>query len=237
MGMRVQEGMNRIQKASYPGRGIVIGLSPDEKHFVQVYWIMGRSPSSRNRVFVQEGDFVKTDTVDKTQKVDPLTMYYPVKLLGGAHIVTNGDQTDTIYDALQNGGTFDSALMRRTFEPDGPNFTPRISGVVNLEDDVAYRLAVLKTVSGDERYCSRQFFTYETAMAGVGHCVTTYVDDGSPLPSFEGEPFAVSVYDDLQKTADAYWQALDVDNRVSMLVKFIDRKSGASQLVIVNKYA
>lgn len=235
--MRVQEGMNRIQTASYPGRGIVIGLSPNEKHFVQVYWIMGRSPSSRNRVFVQEGDFVKTDTVDKTQKVDPLTLYYPVKTLDASHIVTNGDQTDTIYEALQKGGRFDSALMTRTFEPDGPNFTPRISGVVNLADDVAYRLAVLKTVGGDERYCSRQFFTYETAIAGVGHCVTTYVDDGSPLPSFEGEPFAVAVYNDLQETANAYWNALNEDNRVSMLVKFIDCASGTSQLVIVNKYA
>ncbi len=235
--MRVQEGMNRIQRASYPGRGIVIGLSPSERHFVQVYWIMGRSPSSRNRVFVQADDFVKTDTVDKTQKVDPLTLYYPIKFAGASHIVSNGDQTDTIYDALQKGGTFESALMTRTFEPDGPNFTPRISGVVDLEDVVAYRLAVLKTVGGDARYCSRQFFTYETAIAGVGHCVTTYVDDGNPLPSFDGEPFTVALYDDAQETADAYWHILNVDNRVSMLVKFIDRDSGASQLIVVNKYA
>lgn len=230
------EGMNRIKNASYPGRGIVIGVTPNGAHFVQVYWIMGRSPSSRNRVFVQEDAFVKTDTVDKTQEVDPLTMYYPIKISGSSHIVTNGDQTDTIVDALQTGGTFDSALMTRTFEPDGPNFTPRISGVVNLEDDVAYRLAVLKTVGGDERYCSRQFFTYETAIAGLGHCVTTYVDDGSPLPSFEGEPFAVELYDDVNVTADAYWQALNEDNRVSMLVKFIARDSGASELRLVNKY-
>ena len=232
----MQDGMKRIKNTSYPGRGIAIGLTPDGSHFVQVYWIMGRSPSSRNRVFVQEGGFVKTDTVDKTQEVDPLTMYYPIKVHESSHIVTNGDQTDTIVDALQNGGTFDSALMTRTFEPDGPNFTPRISGVVNLGEDVAYRLAVLKTVGGDERYCSRQFFTYETAIAGVGHCVTTYVDDGSPLPSFEGEPFAVELYDDLQATADAYWQALNADNRVSMLVKFIACDSGDSELVVVNKY-
>ncbi len=234
--MSLQDRMNRIKNASYPGRGIAIGLTPNGEHFAQVYWIMGRSPSSRNRVFVQEETFVKTDTVDKTQEVDPLTMYYPIKSLGTSHIVTNGDQTDTIHDALQNGGTFDSALMARTFEPDGPNFTPRISGVVNLEDDVAYRLAVLKTVGGDERYCSRQFFTYETAIAGVGHCVTTDVDDGSPLPSFEGEPFVVALYDGLQETVDAYWNALNEDNRVSMLVKFIARESGASELVVVNKY-
>jgi len=234
--MRVQEGMDRIQNASYPGRGIVIGLTPDAKHYVQVYWIMGRSPSSRNRVFVQENDFVKTDTVDKTQEVDPLTMYYPVKVFGDAHVVTNGDQTDTIFDALQAGGSFESALMTRTFEPDGPNFTPRISGVVDLGDQVAYRLGILKTVGGDEQYCSRQFFTYETAIAGVGHCLTTYVDDGSPLPSFQGEPFVVALKNDLQETVDLYWNALNADNRVSMLVKFIDRASKSAAFTIVNKY-
>lgn len=235
--MHGQEGMKRIQDSSYPGRGIVIGLAPDGENFVQVYWIMGRSPSSRNRVFVQDGDFVKTDTVDKTQEVDPLTMYYPVKVVGPSHIVTNGDQTDTIADAIQGGGTFESALMTRTFEPDGPNFTPRISGVLTLGDESAYRLGILKTVGGDERYCSRQFFTYETGIAGVGHCVTTYVDDGSPLPSFAGEPFVVPVFDTVAENADAYWEALNEDNRVSMLVKLINCESGATQLAIVNKFA
>jgi len=226
-------GMDRLKNAIYPGRGIVIGQTPDGAHLVQIYWIMGRSPTSRNRVFVQEGNAVKTDTVDKTQEVDPLTMYYPVKIEGSAHIVTNGDQTDTIVDTLQNGGSFESALMTRMFEPDGPNFTPRISGIVDQSDDQAYRLAILKTVDGDERYCSRQFFAYETAIPGAGHCVTTYVDDGSPLPAFEGEPFAVELYDNLQKTADVFWDILDEDNRVSMLVKFIG--AGKSKLVIVNK--
>ena len=231
-----QAGMARLKEASYPGRGIAIGLTPDEKHLVQVYWIMGRSPSSRNRVFVQVGQDVKTDTVDRTQKVDPLTMYFPTKVHGDVHIVTNGDQTDTIYDAVRAEGSFEQALMTRTFEPDAPNFTPRISGVVDLNDDMAYRLAILKTVGGDERYCSRQFFTYETAVPGLGHCVTTYVDDGSPLPSFEGEPFAVALKNELQQTADAFWDVLDEDNRVSMLVKFIARDTGQSDLVIVNKY-
>lgn len=234
--METQAGLDRLTQAAYPGRGIAIGLTPDGTHWVQVYWIMGRSPSSRNRVFVQDGDSVKTDTVDKTQPVDPLTMYYPVNVTDGAHIVTNGDQTDTIYTALQVGSTFETALMTRTFEPDGPNFTPRISGIVDLDGAIAYCLAVLKTVGGDERYCSRQFFTYEIGVPGVGHCVTTYVDDGSPLPAFEGEPFAVPLLDDLQQTADTYWNALNEDNRVSMLVKFIDCDSGASEMVIVNKY-
>ena len=228
------DGMDRLKSATYPGRGIVIGQTPDEGHLVQIYWIMGRSPTSRNRVFVQEGEFVKTDTVDKSQEVDPLTLYYPAKVHGNTHIVTNGDQTDTIFDALQDGGSFESALGTRTFEPDGPNFTPRISGVVDLADARAYRLAIMKTVGRDERYCSRQFFDYETAVPGVGHCLTTYVDDGSPLPSFEGEPFAVELFDDIQWTADVFWDLMDVDNRVSMLVKFIgvDR----SELIIVNKY-
>lgn len=227
-------GMDRLKNATYPGRGIAIGQTPDGAHMVQVYWIMGRSPSSRNRVFVQVDDAVKTDTVDKSQEVDPLTMYYPVKIEGGAHIVTNGDQTDTIADALRSGRSFESALMTRTFEPDGPNFTPRISGVVDCNDSQAYRLAVLKTLDGDERYCSRQFFNYETAIPGVGHCITTYVDDGSPLPSFSGEPFVVELTKDLRENVDIFWDLLDEDNRVSMLVKFIG--SETSELVIVNKY-
>ncbi|MDA0709203.1 MAG: inosine monophosphate cyclohydrolase [bacterium] len=233
--MQTQAGMNRLKKSSYPGRGIAIGLTPGGRHFVQVYWIMGRSPSSRNRVFVQEGNFVKTDTVDKTQKVDPLTLYYPVKVLGTSHIVSNGDQTDTLLDTIKVGGSFESALMTRTFEPDAPNFTPRISGIVDLSDEVAYRLSVLKTVSG-EGACTRQFFTYDRAIPGAAHCVTTYVDDGNPLPSFEGEPFAVPVWDGLRETADAYWQLLNPENRVSMLIKFIDRDSGRSESILVNKF-
>lgn len=227
-------GMDRLKNATYPGRGIVIGQTPDGEHLIQIYWIMGRSPSSRNRVFVREGDFVKTDTVDKSQEKDPLTMYYPVKVHGNIHIVTNGDQTDTIADALREGASFESALMTRTFEPDGPNFTPRISGIIDQDDSQAYRLAILKTVGGDEGYCSRQFFDYETAVSGVGHCITTYVDDGSPLPSFEGEPFAVELFDDIRQTADVFWDLMDVGNRVSMLVKFIGMDK--SEVIIVNKY-
>ena len=160
--MNIDTDMNRLKNATYPGRGIVIGQTPDGTCMVQIYWIMGRSPSSRNRVFVREGDAVKTDTVDKSQDVDPLTLYYPIKVLGDAHIVTNGDQTDTIVHTLQNGGSFESALKTRTYEPDAPNFTPRISGLTDLSAPQAYRLSVLKTVGGDARYCSRQFFDYET---------------------------------------------------------------------------
>ena len=166
--MNINTDMNRLKNATYPGRGIVIGQTPDTSCMVQIYWIMGRSPSSRNRVFVREGDAVKTDTVDKSHDIDPLTMYYPIRVLGNAHIVTNGDQTDTIVHTLQNGGSFESALKKRTYEPDAPNFTPRISGLTDMGDAQAYRLSVLKTVGGDARYCSRQFFNYETAIPGTG---------------------------------------------------------------------
>ena len=232
--MTIDADMERLKNATYPGRGIVIGQTPNTSCMVQIYWIMGRSPSSRNRVFVREGDAVKTDTVDKSHDIDPLTMYYPIRVLGDAHIVTNGDQTDTIVHALQNGGSFESALKKRTYEPDAPNFTPRISGLTDLGDSQAYRLSVLKTVGGDARYCSRQFFNYETAIPGTGHCITTYIDDGNPLPSFQGEPYAVELFDDIQQTADIFWSLLDEDNRVSLLVKYIHPET--ADLVIVNKY-
>jgi len=235
--MNASAGMERLKGSRYPGRGIVIGMTPDEKHLVQIYWIMGRSPSSRNRIFVREGDGVKTDAVDTSQKVDPLTMYYPVRVAEGTHVVSNGDQTDTICEALKRGGTFEAALMTRTFEPDGPNYTPRISGIVDLKNRAhAYQIAILKTVGGDARYCSRQFFNYETAIPGVGHCMTTYIDDDQPLPSFEGEPFCVALGNDLAQTATVFWEMLDEDNRVSLLVKFIDVSSGAWALTLVNKF-
>ena len=225
---------DRLKNATYPGRGIAIGQTPDGAAMVQIYWIMGRSASSRNRVFVRAGDAVKTDAIDKSQAIDPLTAYHPIAVWRDAHVVTNGDQTDTIVHALQNGGSFESALRTRTFEPDAPHFTPRISGLVKWGDAHAYRLAILKTVNGDARYCSRQFFDYETAIPGVGHCITTYVDDGTPLPSFEGEPFAVNLFDDMRQTADVFWDLLNRDNRVSLLVKFI--RPDTFDLVIVNKY-
>jgi len=226
-----------LSESVYPGRGIVIGQTPDARAYVQVYWIMGRSPTSRNRVFITEGDFVKTDTVDKSQEVDPLTLYYPAKTLNGCHIITNGDQTDTIYEALQDGGSFASALDTRTFEPDGPNFTPRISGVVDLNDkDYAYRLCVIKTLANNPDYCTRQYFGYAQAVPGLGHCITTYPDDGSPLPSFSGEPFLVELFDDLERTTEFYWDILNADNRVSLMAKFIDVSTGATQLKIINKY-
>ncbi len=226
-----------LKESAYPGRGIVIGQTPNAKAMVQVYWIMGRSPSSRNRVFVEEIGFVKTDTVDKSVPVDPLTMYYPVKSVGNCHVVTNGDQTDTICDSMESGGSFEAALNTRTYEPDEPNYTPRISGVVNLDDKThAYQLCVLKTVAGNPDWCSRQYFGYETAIPGSGHCITTYRDDGDPLPSFEGEPIAVELLDEIGETCDFYWDLLNDDNKVSLLVKFIDLSTKETSLKIANKY-
>lgn len=238
MNSRPEPRLDLIEKSAYPGRGIAIGMTPDANHMVQVYWIMGRSPSSRNRVFVEEPDGVRTDTVDKSAPVDPLTMYYPVRAIGNCHIVTNGDQTDTIYVAVQLGSTFESALNTRTFEPDQPNYTPRISGVVDLDSKVsAYQLAVLKAIDHNPKYCTRHFFNYEAAIPGIGHCITTYPDDGSPLPSFAGEPLPVPMVNGLEATRDLYWNALNQDNRVSLLVKFIHTGSRESQLTIVNKYS
>lgn len=237
MGQGIEPATHILKDSAYPGRGIVIGQSPDAKHMVQVYWIMGRSPSSRNRVFITEGDFVKTDTVDKSQKVDPLTLYYPVKAIRNAHIVTNGDQTDTIYSALQDGGSFETALNTRTFEPDAPNYTPRISGLADLDDaQYAYKLCVTKSIAHNADYCTRHFFGYEKAIPGMGHCVTTYPGDGSPLPSFAGEPLAVELFNDIVYTSEFYWDVLNEDNRVSLLVKFIDLATKETELKIVNKY-
>ncbi|MFC0213388.1 IMP cyclohydrolase [Paenibacillus chartarius] len=223
---------------SYPGRGIVIGLTPDGTRFVQVYWIMGRSENSRNRIFVEEPNgFLRTEAADPAKLSDPsLIIYYPVRHVGGAHIVTNGDQTDTIYEALQNGGTFESALATRTYEPDGPNFTPRISGIVDLGDKQnAYKLSILKSNDNDESQTKRQYFHYEQAIAGYGHFISTYQGDGNPLPSFDGEPRLAPLFDDAGETARYYWDLLNADNRISLLVKTIRRDNGEAVLTVINK--
>ena len=230
--------MQALRRNAYPGRGIVIGLTPDATRFVQVYWIMGRSANSRNRIFVQEGDTVRTAPYDASKVEDPsLIIYNCTRALGRQHVVSNGDQTDTIVDALMHQDTFEAGLFTRTFEPDAPNFTPRIAGLVDLDDLVhAYSLAVLKSADPAGEGCTRQFFHYETAVPGLGHCVTTYVGDGSPLPAFEGEPYVLPLDDDIDRIAETYWGALNADNRVSMLVKTIDADSGSSDLRILNKH-
>ncbi len=234
----VQTNMHALEANEYPGRGIVIGQTPDAGRLMQVYWIMGRSENSRNRVFLCEGDVVRTHPYDESKVDDPsLIIYNCVRICGTAHVVTNGDQTDTICDALEGDGTFESALCTRTFEPDAPNFTPRISGVADLADDLhAYKLAILKAIENDGGHCTRQFFNYETPIPGVGHCVTTYAGNGSPLPAFVGEPYMVRILDDVQATADMYWEHLNEDNKISLLVKAIDSASGETEAVVINKH-
>ena len=229
--------IDRIRNATYPGRGIVIGQSPDQSRILQVYWIMGRSEGSRNRIFIHEKDTVRTWAFDESIVPDlSLVVYHPIRIHGACHIVTNGDQTDTIVDHLSQGGTFESALDTRSFEPDPPILTPRISGIVDLDDEnVAYRLAVLKTVGKSADHPTRHYFTYERFLPGYGHCITTYDDDGDPVPSFSGEPYLVELTNDPNETAQIFWDALDEDNRVSLLVKSI-RADGSSDIILINKH-
>ncbi|WP_426449804.1 IMP cyclohydrolase [Paenibacillus sp. S-38] len=230
--------LKSLQENVYPGRGIVIGQTPDGSKLVQVYWIMGRSENSRNRVFIQEDNgFLRTEAKDPAKLTDPsLIIYYPVKHLGGAHIVTNGDQTDTIHEALEQGGTFESALAFRTYEPDASNFTPRISGLVDLADEqFAYKLSILKSSGNTEDQTLRHTFTYEKALPGYGHCIHTYAGDGNPLPSFQGEPQLVPLANDAQTIAETYWNALNEENRISLLVKTISLETAEAELLVINK--
>lgn len=230
--------VQRLNKNSYPGRGIIIGLTPDATRYVQVYWIMGRSENSRNRVFVPEANgFLRTEARDPAKLTDPsLIIYYPLRHEDGAHIVTNGDQTDTIWKSLMSGGTFEGALATRTYEPDPPNFTPRISGIVDLNDaQNAYKLSILKSNENDESQTKRQYFHYEQAIAGYGHFISTYVGDGNPLPSFAGEPQVAPLFDSPEETARFYWELLDADNKISLLVKTIRISDGESTLTVVNR--
>ena len=228
----------KLKENSYPGRGIVIGLTPDGTRYVQVYWIMGRSENSRNRIFVAEPDgSVRTEAKDPAKLTNPsLVIYYPVRQIGQAHIVTNGDQTDTIRDALAAGGSFEEALSARTFEPDAPHYTPRISGIVDLADrSCAYKLSILKTNGGDPAQTLRYFFHYERAVPGLGHGIHTYAGDGNPLPSFEGEPVPLPLFDDAADTASFYWERLNADNKIALLVKTIRIANGETDTFIVNK--
>ncbi len=219
----------------YPGRGVLIGRSACGKKSVIVYFIMGRSENSRNRVFVREGDDFRTRAFDPSKMVDPsLIIYYPLRVLGGETIVTNGDQTDTIYDFLKAGKSFEDALRTRTFEPDGPNFTPRISGVVRA--DGSYSLSILKTEEGDESRTRRYFFDYDGEKPGLGHIIHTYSGDGSPLPSFAGEPVQIEISAGCEKYARRVWESLNADNRVSLLSVFTDLETGERESFVINKH-
>ena len=222
-----------LSQNSYPGRGIVIGRSQDGAHMAIAYFIMGRSQNSRNRVFVPWEEGIRTQAFDPSKMEDPsLIIYAPVRVLDGRTIVTNGDQTDTVYDFMAQGKTFEDALRTRTFEPDGPNFTPRISGLV---EGSRYRLSILKSDNGDENCAQRFFFEYDNTKAGEGHFIHTYRCDGNPIPSFEGEPERVTISGDLDEFTKTVWESLNEDNKVSLFTRFIDLTTGKFETRIVNK--
>lgn len=226
-----------LQENAYPGRGIVIGKSADGTKAVTAYFIMGRSSNSRNRVFVEEGEGIRTEAFDPSKLEDPsLIIYAPVRVLGNKTIVTNGDQTDTVYDGLSAGLTFEQSLTSREFEPDGPNYTPRISGVMHVEDGkYDYAMSILKSNNGNPDACNRYTFAYENPVAGEGHFIHTYMHDGNPLPSFEGEPKLVGIEDDIDAFAEKIWNSLNEDNKVSLFVRFIDISTGTYETRIINK--
>lgn len=226
-----------LQGNSYPGRGIIIGRSADGSKAVTAYFIMGRSENSRNRVFVEDGEGIRTQAFDPSKLTDPsLIIYAPVRVLGNKTIVTNGDQTDTIYELMDKQQTFEQALRTREFEPDAPNYTPRISGILHVEGgSYNYALSILKSDNGDPSSCLRYTFAYSNAKAGEGRFIHTYQGDGNPLPSFEGEPTLVEIPDDLDAFTQQIWENLNKDNKVSLFVRFIDIKTGAYESRIVNK--
>ena len=222
-----------LKNNTYPGRGIVIGTDAAGEHAVIAYFIMGRSSNSRNRIFVAEGEELKTQAFDEAKLEDPsLIIYYPVRVIDGKTIVTNGDQTDTVRDALRLGGTFESALRTRRFEPDAPNFTPRISGIV--EADGSYKLSILKSADGNPAYDRRYFFEYG-AEKGIGQFIHTYRCDGNPIPSFAGEPETVAIEGDIDTFTADVWNSLNQDNKISLFVRYIDIKTGETETRIINK--
>ena len=226
-----------LKNNSYPGRGIIIGRSADGTKAVTAYFIMGRSENSRNRVFVTEGEGIRTEAFDPSKLTDPsLIIYAPVRVLGNKTIVTNGDQTDTIYEGMDKQLTFEQSLRSRKFEPDGPNYTPRISGVMHIENgNFNYAMSILKSNNGNPDSCNRYTFAYENPVAGEAHFIHTYMHDGNPLPSFEGEPKLVEAMDNMEEFADLLWNSLNEENKVSLFVRYIDIETGNYETKIVNK--
>lgn len=226
-----------LKANSYPGRGIVIGRSKDGRYAVTAYFIMGRSSNSRNRIFVEEGEGIRTEAFDPSKLEDPsLIIYAPVRVLGNRTIVTNGDQTDTVYEGFEKGLTFEEALRSREFEPDAPNYTPRISGVMQVENgSCRYAMSILKSNDGDGASCLRYTFDYENPAAGEGRFIHTYMHDGTPLPSFAGEPKKVEISDDMEAFTEMLWNSLNEENKVSLFVRYIDIATGEYRTKIVNK--
>ena len=235
--MKILNLAEELRGNAYPGRGIVIGRTPDGKKAVTAYFIMGRSENSRNRVFVEDGAGIRTQAFDPSKLTDPsLIIYAPVRVLGNKTIVTNGDQTDTIYEGMDKQLTFEQSLRSREFEPDGPNYTPRISGVMHIENGTFnYAMSILKSNNGNPESCNRYTFVYENPAAGEGHFIHTYKCDGNPLPSFEGEPKLIAIPDAMDAFADSLWNSLNADNKVSLFVRYIDIATGTYETKIINK--
>ena len=221
----------------YPGRGIVIGRSSDGKYAVTAYFIMGRSENSRNRVFIEDGEGIRTKAFDESKMKDPsLIIYAPVRVLDKFTIVTNGDQTDTVFEKMSGGQSFEESLREREFEPDGPNFTPRISGLMHVENGkYDFAMSILKSDDGDSSQCVRNTFTYDNPKNGEGRFIHTYMGDGNPLPSFEGEPEKVDITGSIDEFTTLVWDSLNEDNKVSLFVRFIDIESGMYETRIINK--
>lgn len=228
---------HELKENAYPGRGIVIGRSEDGCKAVTAYFIMGRSSNSRNRVFVEEQKGIRTQAYDPSKLEDPsLIIYAPVRVLGSRTIVTNGDQTDTVYEGMEKGLTFEQSLLSREFEPDAPNYTPRISGMLHVENNAFdYAMSILKSNNGNPDCCNRYTYTYDNPAAGEGRFIHTYMHDGNPLPSFEGEPKVVGISDDIDAFTELVWNSLNEDNKVSLFVRFIDIATGSYETRIVNK--
>ncbi len=224
-----------LKENTYPGRGIVLGKT--EKHAVIAYFIMGRSENSRNRIFAYTHDGIRTEAFDPAKLSDPsLIIYSPVRMLGEQTVVTNGDQTDTIIESLQKGGSFEQALRTRTFEPDAPNYTPRISGIMSLnKGDCDYQLSILKSNHGNPEAVQRFFFEYAKPVLGQGHFIHTYSGDGNPIPSFCGEPVCVALPDSIDDFSDALWNSLNDDNKVSLFVCYSPLDGGKATALIFNK--
>ena len=235
--MEIQSLVNELSGCDYPGRGIVIGRSEDGTKAVTAYFIMGRSENSRNRVFVEDGEGIRTQAFDPSKLSDPsLIIYAPVRVLGDKTIVTNGDQTDTVYDLMKQGKTFEESLRTRDFEPDGPNYTPRISGLMTVSSGkYEYAMSILKSHNGNPDQCDRYTFSYDAPVAGEGHFIHTYMKDGNPLPSFEGEPTWVKISGNIDEFTDMIWNNLNQDNKVSLFVRYIDIATGEYETRIINK--
>ena len=235
--MEMKSIAQQLQNNAYPGRGIILGKTPDGTKAVAAYFIMGRSANSRNRIFVEDGQGIRTQAFDPSKLEDPsLIIYAPVRVLGNKMIVTNGDQTDTIFELMDKQMTFEQSLRGREFEPDAPNYTPRISGILHVENGAySYAMSILKSNNGNPAACNRFTFAYSTPVNGEGHFIHTYMGDGNPLPSFEGEPELVDTMDDIDAYTELLWESLNEENKVSLFVRYINIADGACETRIVNK--